>query len=85
MDAVAELAAEHVVDEAVLGDPREAGEHGGDDHGLEVVAVIAPNISSRAGDPGLDPLLQLFLGCHAGCHLALKGSERKRSLYLLKQ
>ena len=59
MDAVAQLGAEHVVDEPVLGDPRQAVERGRGDDRVEVVAVAA-DLGPRAGNPGLDPLLQLF-------------------------
>ena len=60
----AELAVEHVVDEAVLGDPREAGERGRDHDGLKWWPSSPWTSALRAGDAGLDALLQLFLGCH---------------------
>ena len=58
MDAVADLGAEHVVDKLVLGDAAEARERGRADDRLEVVAV-ADDVGAGAGDPGLDPVLQL--------------------------
>src|SRR6185503_4896256 len=59
VDAPAELAVEHVVDEAMLGDARQAGECGGGHDGLEVVAVVAPDLGACARDCGLDARLQL--------------------------
>ena len=64
MDAAAELALEHVVDEPVLGDPAHALELRGDDDGLEVVPVVARDLRGRAGDGRLDSLLQLFARRH---------------------
>ena len=55
MDAVADLGAEHVVDEPVLGDPAQAPNAPRDDR-VEVVAV-AGDFGAGAGDPGLDPCL----------------------------
>ncbi len=59
MDAVAHLCAEDVVDEAVLGDPAEAGERGRAHNRLEVVPVTADG-GSGARNTRLDPLLQLL-------------------------
>ncbi len=59
MDAVAHLGAENVVDEAVLGDARQAGERGSRDDRVEVVAVTR-DLGSSARNPRLDPLLQLL-------------------------
>src|SRR5215207_1719048 len=70
VDAVAELAVEDVVDEAMLGDPRESRERRGGDDRLEVVPVIAGDLGSRAGDAGLDARLELFFGCRADSHCA---------------
>ena len=59
MDAVAHLSAEHVVDEAVLGDPAQARERGRRDDGVEVVAVTG-DLGPSPGNSRLDPLLQLL-------------------------
>jgi hypothetical protein len=59
VDAVAHLGPEYVVDEAVLGDAGQAGERGGRDDGVEVMAVTR-DLGSSAGNPRLDPLLQLL-------------------------
>jgi iron-sulfur cluster assembly protein len=58
VNAVADLGAEHVVDQSVLGQAREAGEGRGLDTGLEV-APVPGDLRARAGYSGLDPLLQL--------------------------
>jgi len=59
MDAIAHLAAEYVVDKAVLGDAAQAGERGSRDDGVEMVAVTGYQGSS-ARNTRLDPLLQLL-------------------------
>jgi iron-sulfur cluster assembly protein len=58
VDAVADLGAEHVVDQSMLGQAREAGKGRGLDTGLEV-APVPRDLRARAGYSGLDPLLQL--------------------------
>ncbi len=58
MDPVAELGAEDVVDELVLGDAAEAGEGRTLHDRLEVVPVPADRRTS-AGNSGLDPALEL--------------------------
>ena len=72
MDAVTHLVAEHLVDEAVLGDAAETMKRGGGDDSVEVMPV-AGDIGARARNPRLDPLLQ-FLRC--GRH-RVKGSDRR--------
>ena len=59
MNPVAELGSEDVVDETVLGDAVQAAERLRGDDRIEVMA-IAGHLGARAGDPGLDPLLQFF-------------------------
>ena len=59
MDAVAHFGAEHVVDEAVLCDPGEALEDRSRDDRVEVTPV-SRDLGASAGDPRLDPLLQLI-------------------------
>ena len=61
MDAVANLAPEHVVHEAVLGDAVEALERGRGHDRVEVVSV-ATDVGTGTGNPGLDPLLKLLWG-----------------------
>ena len=61
MDAAAQLGAEHVVDEPVLGDPTEAVERRCGDDRVEVVPV-AGHVGAGAGDLGFDPFLQLLGG-----------------------
>ncbi len=62
MDSVAQLGAEHPVNEAMLGDSIESRERRRGDDGVEMVP-IACNVGLGAGDAGLDPLLQLIRGC----------------------
>ena len=64
MDATAELAREHVVDETVLGDPAQPLELGCDDDRLEVMPVVAGHLGPRAGEGGLDALLELLFRRH---------------------
>jgi hypothetical protein len=59
VDAVADLAVEHVVDEAVLGDAAQAGERGSRDDGVEMMAVTG-DLGSSTRNPRLDPPLQLL-------------------------
>src|SRR5579862_130717 len=59
VDAIADLAPEDVVDEAVLGDAAQAGERGSRDDGIEVMAVTG-HLGSSTRNPRLDPLLQLL-------------------------
>jgi hypothetical protein len=54
MDAVAQLGAENVVDQAVLGDSGHALKGGSRDDRVEVVTV-AGDLGDGAGNPGLDP------------------------------
>jgi hypothetical protein len=59
VDTVAELCAKHVVDEAVLGDARQAIEGRSGDHGVEVVTVTR-DLSASPGNGGLDTLFKLI-------------------------
>ncbi|MEA2157716.1 MAG: hypothetical protein QOD66_96 [Solirubrobacteraceae bacterium] len=61
MDPVADLGAEHVVDQPVLGNPAEALKRGRRYDGVEVMAVSG-NLGLGAGDAGLDPVLELLRG-----------------------
>ncbi len=61
MDAVAQLCAEHAVDETVLSDPVETREGGCRDDRVEMMAITA-DIRAGARNAGLDPLLQLLRG-----------------------
>lgn len=54
MDAIAQLRAENVVDQAVLGDSGHALKCGSRDDCVEVVTV-AGDLRDGAGNPGLDP------------------------------
>ena len=54
MDSIAELVAEHVVNQSVLGDPRHALERGRGHDRIELVTVTG-NVGDGAGNPGLDP------------------------------
>jgi hypothetical protein len=54
VDSIAELVAEHVINESVLGDPRHALECGRGHDRIEMVTV-ARYIGDGAGNPGLDP------------------------------
>ena len=62
MDAVAELGAEHVVDEPVLGQPRHAPKRWRSDDGVEVMTIAADN-GHGPGNPGLDARFQLLWSC----------------------
>jgi iron-sulfur cluster assembly protein len=66
VDGPADLVAEHVVDEPVLLDPREAREAVGDHLGSEMVAAAAQVFDSDvgAGQGLLDPLLELIRSRH---------------------
>jgi hypothetical protein len=77
VDAVTDLVAEHVIDEAVLGDAAEAVEYWRGDDSVEVVPVAA-DIGSGTWNPCLDPLLQ-FLGCSRH---RLKGSDLRSAAIL---
>jgi len=59
MDPIAHLRAEHVVDEPVLGDPWQVPEGVGGNDRVEVVAVAGDG-RVRAGNPRLDPRLELL-------------------------
>ena len=59
MDAVAELGAEDVVDQTVLGDPAQPAEGGAADHGVEMVPV-AGDLGDGPPGSSLDPVLQLL-------------------------
>ena len=74
MDRAADLGAEDVVDQTVLGDAREARELGCHDGRAEVVPAARPvlHLGARAGKCGLDPCLQLV---RVG-HLRDEGSGR---------
>ncbi len=78
MNTVADLGAEHVVDEPVLGASVEPGERRRTHNRVEVV-TIAGNLSHRLRDARLDPFLEL---------LRCSGHVTKRSdppLYFVKQ
>src|ERR1700689_4002026 len=66
VNCCADFAAEHVVDEAVLGDSAEAAERLGGDGGAEMVAAagVILHIRARAGYCGLDALLYVLGGGH---------------------
>ena len=70
MDPVSQLRAEHVVDEAVLGDPRHAAEHGRRNDRVEVVA-IAGDRGARARNGGLDA--QNAVAETAGLRVGVRG------------
>ena len=61
MYTVAHFVAEHVVDEAVLGDTAEAFEGGGRNHRVEVMPV-ADHLGPSTRYSRLDPLFQLLGG-----------------------
>ena len=65
MDAVADLLAEHVVHEPVLGDPAKALKRLGSYHGVEVVAV-AGDRRAGARNRGLNAMPKLFGGRRHG-------------------
>lgn len=67
MNPAAQLIAEDLVHEAVLGDPGKAVECRREDDGIEVVPVPS-NVRRGPRDSGLDAGLQLFGrgGCGAG-------------------
>jgi hypothetical protein len=54
MDAVADLGSEHVIDEPVLSQPRQARKGRRGHHGVEVM-TITRNTGHGTRDPGLDP------------------------------
>jgi len=62
VDPIAHLGAENVIDEPVLRDPAEAVERSGGNDRVEVMAV-AGDLGASSGNPGLDPLFQLFGSC----------------------
>lgn len=66
MDRATDLIAEHAVDELVLLDPAESVEAVGHDLGPEVIAAAGQvlHLYLRAGQGGLDPLLELIRGGH---------------------
>ena len=66
MDGAAELGAEHVVDEAVLGEAAQAGEGRETTVGPEVVAAAGEvlDLGDGAGNGRLDALLQVLGGWH---------------------
>jgi hypothetical protein len=70
VDGAADLALEHVHDEAVLLDAAQAGERGRDHGGAEVVAAAGPVLHLGAGvrDGGLDALLDVVGAGHAVHH-----------------
>ena len=70
MDTVAQLGAEHVVDEPMLGQAPEAMEGLGGHDRVKVVPV-AGDARGGSWDPRLDPFFKLFRRCGH----ALKGSE----------
>ncbi len=74
MDPVAELSAEYVVDELVLGDPREAGEGRPLDHGLEMGAVAA-DCGTGSWNTRFDAVPQLVRG---NWHIRSVASERTK-------
>ncbi len=53
MDSVAELGAEYVIDEPMLGEPGYAREGRCDDNRVEMMTV-AGHVRDGTGDPGLD-------------------------------
>jgi len=57
--AVAELRAEHVVDQPVLGDTAEPAEPGSEDDGVEV-APVTGHLGAGTGNSCLYPLLELL-------------------------
>jgi len=61
MDPIADIAAEHVVNEPVLGDPADPTEcrRG---HDRVEVAAVAGHLGTRSRDAGLDPILQFPRG-----------------------
>jgi hypothetical protein len=67
VDGPADLAVEHVVDEPVLLDPREAGEPAVDDLGAQVVPAARQigDHRPRARQRPLDALLHFLGGGHA--------------------
>lgn len=72
MNAVTDLGPEDVVDQLVLGDTAESGKRRRRDHRCEVVA-IAGNVCLGAGNPGLDPRLQLVGSCRHTPSVATSG------------
>ena len=58
MDAVAQLVAEHVVHEPMLGEPRHALERGSGDDRVEMMSVAGDG-RDGAGDTGFDPGFEL--------------------------
>jgi hypothetical protein len=54
MDAVADLGSEHVINEPVLSQPRQARKGRRGHHGVEVL-TITRNTGHGTRDPGLDP------------------------------
>ena len=62
MDAIADLGAEHVIDQSVLGDSVQAGERGCTHDRVEVVSVTG-NLGHRLRDARLDPFLELLRRC----------------------
>ena len=79
MDAVADLGAEHVVDEPVLRDSAEAHEGRRGDDSAEM-ATVTGHLDAGLGNRRLDPLLELL----GSCSHVLKRSE-KPWLYFMKQ
>jgi hypothetical protein len=67
VDAAAELAAEHAVDEPVLSDAAEAAERRRRDDGIEVMTVPGHG-GPGTWNPGLDTRLELFGGYRLDRH-----------------